>query len=57
MRIVRLTTGILAFALAAYVGFFGGWLAFGPDATDMSDVNGRIRGIGFALLLVAAALG
>jgi len=57
MRIVRLTTGILAFALGALLLLIGGGFAFGPDATDISEVNGDFRAIGVALLLLAAALG
>jgi protein-S-isoprenylcysteine O-methyltransferase Ste14 len=57
MRIVRLATGILALALAAYVLFIGGVLAFGPDAGDASAPNGLARLIGFVLLLLAAAFG
>jgi hypothetical protein len=57
IRIVRMTTGIVAFSIAAVLLLVGGGFAFGPDATDISEVNGDFRAIGFALLLVGAALG
>jgi membrane protein implicated in regulation of membrane protease activity len=56
VRIVRLTTGVLAFAVGAYLLLIGGVLAFGPDAGDISSLNGSVRMIGFVMLLLAAAL-
>jgi len=57
MPVVKAVTGVLLLAFAAVFAFMGAELAFGPDAGDISSINGTIRLIGWALLLVGAALG
>ena len=57
MRVVRLVTGVLSLTFAAALLIIGGGLAFGSDATDISEANQDFRLIGFVLLLIGAVLG